>query len=96
MVIAIGAAGAAVPAVAVEIPNGVLARLDCVNVKGPSKPPMVVFCTLMIGVFVLVMVHAMFEPAAVAAESRVIVPATRFDTADPPEPRPVQTEDSIT
>ena len=39
---------------------------------------------------VLVNVHAMFEPAAVAAASSVIVLADRFGVAVPVEPRPVQ------
>ena len=57
------------------------------------KPPTAPFDTLVIvtvGSFVLVKVHAMLEPAAVAAALRTNAPVARLGVAVPPPPIPLQ------
>ena len=56
------------------------------KLKGPPKPPLVIFCTFTVAVL-FVTVQAIVEPAAVAATSNVkLLPET---VAVPPEPMPV-------
>ena len=86
---ATGAAGVAVFAATVVMPAGALARLVCVNVKGPPTPPVVIFCTLTVGIFRLVNVHSTLFVAAVAAALSDTVPEPRFGVAVP-VPSPLQ------
>ena len=58
--IAVGNAGVGVATAAVVIDAGAEAKLVCVNVKGPPKPPNVDFCTLTDGERVLTKVQMMF------------------------------------
>jgi hypothetical protein len=66
-----------------------------VNVNGPT-PPLLIFVSVTVGSFVLVNVHAMFEPGAVAAASSANAPVARLGTAVPPEPKPVQVAEART
>ena len=85
---AVGEAGVAVPAARVVILEGALARLVCAKVKGPPKPPVVIFWILKVGRW-LVMVQAMAEPAAVAAASSVST-LPESDSVPPlPTPEPL-------
>jgi hypothetical protein len=88
--IAVGPTGAAVLAVVVVMLDGVLTKFVCEIANGPPTPPVVVFCTFTVGVFVLVIVQAMFEPAVVAAASSVMLPVAKFGVAVPVDPRPEQ------
>ena len=56
----------------------------------PPKPPFEILVIATVASLVLVKVHAMFEPGAVAAASSVIVRADRFGVCPPPEPTPEQ------
>ena len=85
---AVGEAGVAVPAAAVVMAAGVLARLVTVKLKGPPAPPVVIFWTRTTGILLLVKVQTMFAVAAVAAALRVsTLPAS---VAVPPPAMPVQ------
>ena len=89
MLMAEGATGVAVAAVVVVMLAGVLARLVCTNVKGPPKPPSVVFCSFSVAVLVLVNVQAIVEPGAVPKALICTEPVARLLVVLP-VPVPVQ------
>lgn len=79
---AAGLAGAAVPAVVVVIPKGVLAKLVCAKVNTPPTSPTVVLVSLTVGVLVFVKVQVKSEPAFTLASGIVSV----FPANEPIEP----------
>ena len=70
---AVGEAGVAVPAATVVMPAGALARLVCAKVKAPPKPPVVIFCTLTVGILRLVKRQVKSAPATTFAAGMVSV-----------------------
>lgn len=88
ILMAVGAAGAAVPAVVVVMPKGALARLVWLNVKTPPTPPRVVFVNFNVGVLVFVNVQLIVLPGAVPRALICTVPAARLFVVFPvPVPR---------
>ena len=64
-----------------------------VKVKPPT-PPLLILVRVTVGSLVLVKVHAMLEPAAVAAALRTNAPVERFGVAVPPLPMPLHETDA--
>ena len=59
-----------------------------VNVNGPT-PPLLTLVSVTVGSFVLVNVHAISDPASVAAASSAKAPVAKLGVAVPPDPSPV-------